>query len=562
MSVRMRDADADSVAAPSDDETAPMEGDSGSSGDSYGDDYGSNADSDGGGGCGGSDESEEAALGLASGDEEGGGGGGGRGGAARYRIITGDSLKALQRGAIDEVTGIFGYSGGVAKTMLMAYRWDKDRLLNDLGDKGYDHVCHVAGLASTQQQQDGGAASAAAAAKAGPGATATCGVCMSDVPAGEVSTNSCGHAFCDDCWRGHLGVQIGEGKACHVSCMAFKCGVVADEELVERVLKGQGDALAKYRQSHLESYLEDNPRVAFCPSAPWCGHAVQVDSDPYVEPECPCGVSFCFKCRDEPHSPCTCKMWQMWQEKISGDSETRNWLQANTKPCPKCGKPVEKNGGCNLVVCQCRQPFCWLCGQATGMQHTWTSIANHSCGRFKDEMDARMGEAARNHKRYMFYFERFKAHADSIKKEKANRAKLLARIAASEHDGVEARDFGWLVGALDQLRTARRVLCNSYAFAFGFFGGALFAEDFTPEQNAVNQNLFEDNQEMLAAEVERLSGLADKAAETLSLDSELRLLTINSTTNVATRIANFFHLISDDLYSRVSSLSAQIAAPA
>lgn len=81
------------------------------------------------------------------------------------------------------------------------------------------------------------------------------------------------------------------------------------------------------------------------------------------------------------------------------------------------------------------------------------------------------------------------------------RAKLLSRIAASEHDGVEARDYGWLVGALDQLRTARRVLCNSYAFAYFFFGGAMFAEDFTEEQNAVNRNLFEDNQEMLAQEV-------------------------------------------------------------
>ena len=57
------------------------------------------------------------------------------------------------------------------------------------------------------------------------------------------------------------------------------------------------------------------------------------------------------------------------------------------------------------------------------------------------------------------------------------------------------------MGALDQLRTARRVLCNSYAFAYFFFGGSLFAEDFTEEQNRINQGLFEDNQEMLAAEV-------------------------------------------------------------
>jgi ariadne-1 len=195
------------------------------------------------------------------------------------------------------------------------------------------------------------------------------------------------------------------------------------------------------------------------------------------------------------------------------------------------------------------------------MQHTWSSIANHSCGRFKDEMDVRMGEAARNHKRYMFYFERFKNHADSIKKEKANRAKLLARIADSEHDGVEARDYSWLVAALDQLRTARRVLCNSYAFAYFFFGGAMFAEDFSEEQNKINQGLFEDNQEMLAAEVERLSGLADKAGETLSLDADLRYNVINSSSNIATRIVNFFSLIENDLYARVTSLSAQIAVP-
>lgn len=86
-----------------------------------------------------------------------------------------------------------------------------------------------------------------------------------------------------------------------------------------------------------------------------CCRVLQVDSDPYVEPECPCGMSFCFKCLRHPHSPCTCQMWNMWDEKINGDSETRNWLAANTKPCPKCSKPVEKNGGCNLVVCKCGQ---------------------------------------------------------------------------------------------------------------------------------------------------------------------------------------------------------------
>ena len=46
-----------------------------------------------------------------------------------------------------------------------------------------------------------------------------------------------------------------------------------------------------------------------------------------------------------------------------------------------------------------------------------------------------------------------------------------------------------------------QVLGNSYAFAFFFFGQQMYAGEFTKEQNKINQDLFEDNQEMLATEV-------------------------------------------------------------
>jgi ariadne-1 len=45
-----------------------------------------------------------------------------------------------------------------------------------------------------------------------------------------------------------------------------------------------------------------------------------------------------------------------------------------------------------------------------------------------------------------------------------------------------------------------QVLSNSYAFAFFFFGGEMF-EEFSEEQNRINQGLFEDRQEQLAQEV-------------------------------------------------------------
>ncbi len=50
---------------------------------------------------------------------------------------------------------------------------------------------------------------------------------------------------------------------------------------------------------------------------------------------------------------------------------------------------------------------------------------------------------------------------------------------------------------------AVQVLSNSYAFAYFFFGNELYSDEFDEGQNKVNQNLFEDSQEMLSIEVSR-----------------------------------------------------------
>ena len=48
-----------------------------------------------------------------------------------------------------------------------------------------------------------------------------------------------------------------------------------------------------------------------------------------------------------------------------GRQETDTWIKANTRPCPACGSPIEKMGGCNAMVCTaCRSPFCWACMRA------------------------------------------------------------------------------------------------------------------------------------------------------------------------------------------------------
>ena len=76
----------------------------------------------------------------------------------------------------------------------------------------------------------------------------TCDVCMSENSRKECSSNGCGHIFCNTCWRGHLAVQIQDGQARHISCMAYKCGVVCDEELVAQVMKVRSGLQGRYAQ--------------------------------------------------------------------------------------------------------------------------------------------------------------------------------------------------------------------------------------------------------------------------------------------------------------------------
>jgi hypothetical protein len=33
------------------------------------------------------------------------------------------------------------------------------------------------------------------------------------------------------------------------------------------------------------------------------------------------------------------------------------------KRCNKCGMMIEKNGGCNHIVCLCKNEFCFGCGK-------------------------------------------------------------------------------------------------------------------------------------------------------------------------------------------------------
>ncbi|XP_073021546.1 probable E3 ubiquitin-protein ligase ARI2 isoform X3 [Primulina eburnea] len=305
----------------------------------------------------------------------------------------------------------------------------------------------------------------------------TCEICYNEFPTDEMTTMECGHIFCD----------------------------------------------------------EYNRRVKWCPSIPSCGNAIRAENDEYCEVECLCGLQFCFSCSSEAHSPCSCLMWELWLRKCQNDSETGDWIIANAKSCPKCSKPVEKNGGCNLVRCICGQPFCWLCGGATGLAHTWTRIANHACGEYKKDLEPKTANSENDILRYSHYYYRYKSHAQSLKAEEDLIKRLRQKMDILESGEFVAKDNSWITDGFTRLTLSRRILCYTYPFAFFMFGGVLFKNEMTQEETAIKQSLFEYHQQQLEKNIEGLSMFLEKPFEKYPaqevLEIRMKIIALTSATN-------------------------------
>ena len=80
-------------------------------------------------------------------------------------------------------------------------------------------------------------------------------------------------------------------------------------------------------------------------------------------------------------------MTEEWLKKFSSENENFKWIQLNTKLCPKCRNPIEKNQGCNHMSCThngCGHEFCWLC-LADWKNHDEVTGGNFECIMFIED---------------------------------------------------------------------------------------------------------------------------------------------------------------------------------
>lgn len=120
----------------------------------------------------------------------------------------------------------------------------------------------------------------------------------------------------------------------------------------------------------------------------------------------------------------------------------------------------------------------------------------------------------------MHYYNRYKAHTDSFKQESNLMKTIQERISLSENKESRIKDYSWVLNGLHRLFRSRRVLSYTYPFAFYMFGDELFKDEMTPGERQMKQNLFEDQQQQLESNVEKLSLFLEKEFQYLT-DGEI-----------------------------------------
>jgi len=107
--------------------------------------------------------------------------------------------------------------------------------------------------------------------------------------------------------------------------------------------------------------VQGDPLLRQCPS---CETLCQPNKDEEggVIPEMKCsrcGAEFCFH-HSNAHAGQSCETYRQQMDK---DEHYALCVDIKTMPCPGCSIQTEKNGGCNHMTClQCKQEWCWICG--------------------------------------------------------------------------------------------------------------------------------------------------------------------------------------------------------
>jgi len=209
-----------------------------------------------------------------------------------------------------------------------------------------------------------------------------CPLCCEDVQGEEpvVLSQCCSveHGCCQSCMKRYVGSLVSDGRVGSIRCpVRESCSSVVQPSEVLRLTDSA--TFAKYERFR---QMQGDPLLRQCPS---CETLCQPDKDEeggaIPEMKCHrCGVEFCFH-HSTAHAGRSCEAYRQQMDK------DEHYARQTGRPCPGCGILTEKNGGCNHMTCpQCKQEWCWICGDGIDDVGAHFSVGNpKGCRQFQTQ---------------------------------------------------------------------------------------------------------------------------------------------------------------------------------
>ena len=198
-----------------------------------------------------------------------------------------------------------------------------------------------------------------------------CGICLTCISGNEQAYSlKCSHSFHMDCLALQKEFQLLPNSPPPITCAVCQTPL-SPHDLVSVFTKSELRSLAT---KGIGLFVDQNSSsFSWCPSAD-CLYPMRYISNEeeskgeFVRYQCPgCALERCKRCGFTPHPKMTCKQWMRREEKRNLNAFVKKWKTSkDVKPCPKCKKLIQKNGGCMHMQCAyCNIHFCWRCVKFT-----------------------------------------------------------------------------------------------------------------------------------------------------------------------------------------------------
>ena len=199
-----------------------------------------------------------------------------------------------------------------------------------------------------------------------------CGICLEPFapssPNGVKAFRCQYHAFCASCLATFFELHILEGALENLECPILTCRKRQVQVPSLQALVNV-NSFERFLTVALNRALDAMSDLTWCPK---CHTAVLSDAEGHGYGHCSqCDFCFCVTCSEAWHTGRCGAVWveadpedtpamEQPGKPVNKDMEDRMVMALTTKRCPNCLVHIEKNGGCNHMVCsRCRIHFQW-----------------------------------------------------------------------------------------------------------------------------------------------------------------------------------------------------------